>query len=104
MNAAIPSKPTVHVMDPLRLKEEVADPAFQALLDQGYTVSTVVVLVDGRDDEERHRLAFVMAPPKAPSTVLATLADLPGSVKVWAISVVGLLIALTGIGFTLLAR
>ena len=100
----IPTKPTVHIMDPLRLKEEVADPAFQALLDQGYTVSTVVVLVDGRDDEERHRLAFVMAPPRVTGPVLTTLAALPGPVRWWAIAVFGLLISLTGIGFTLLVR
>ena len=98
----IPTKPTVHIMDPLRLKEEVADPAFQALLDHGYTVSTVVVLVDGRDDEERHRLAFVMAPPRSTGPILTTLAALPGPVRWWAIAVLGLLISLTGIGIVLI--
>lgn len=84
--------PTFVVMDPLRLKEEIRDPAFRALLEQGYTVATPVVLEDLNPETNKvfHRIGFVMAPPVTPPDM-----SLPAGARAWAYSVVGLLGAMT---------
>jgi hypothetical protein len=61
--------PTIHLLDPLKLKEEVRDPALVALFEQGYVVATSIILVDGPPDQpERQvsRIALVLYVPPAP--------------------------------------
>lgn len=55
--------PTMILMDPLRLKEELRDPAIVSLLDAGYTFGTFLILAPDKPEEGAMRLALVLLPP-----------------------------------------
>ena len=74
-------RPTVVIIDPLRIKEEIESPAFSILIEQGYQVGGSILLAEGPEGQERHRLALIMQPPpifQAPAFLLPILAALLG--------------------------
>lgn len=58
-----PLVPVFHKMDALQLPAEVRDPAFQALVEKGYSIGTVMILAEGREGEEKHTVGLIMLPP-----------------------------------------
>ena len=77
-------KPTLVTMPPRELRERLqTDPTLLALLEQGYSLGTSCVLVDGPEGpDQRMEFALILIPPKPPAPPAQV--SLPAWVGWWA--------------------